>query len=239
MFGELLESRARRQRRTGGVVLSVVTHVTIIGAVTVVTARGAPAPKTREKAVIVHFRPPPPSRPVERPVTARVVSRPQEFHGPQVNVTTVVAPTVVPPSLPPIDLTRGLSADSIVVGATQSQGRSGLPSRTLDLTRDDGDGGAWRGADLLMRITASAKPRYPENLRMAGIDGRVLVRFAVDTVGRIDPASVEIVSSTHELFTNAVRQVLGSFRFKPAESGGHRVRALAEMPFEFSISSKR
>lgn len=239
MFGELLESRARRQRRTGGVVLSVVTHVTIIGAVTVVTARGAGAPRAREKAVVVHFRPPPPVKSVERPPTARVVTSPQEFHGPQVNITTVVAPNVVPPSLPPIDMTRGLAADSIIVGGTASQGHSGLPGRTLDLTQDDGDRGAWRGADLLMRITASAKPRYPENLRTAGIDGRVLVRFAVDTLGRIDPASVEIVSSTHELFTNAVRQVLGSFRFKPAESGGRRIRALAEMPFEFSIETRR
>jgi len=239
MFGELLESRARRQRRTGGIVLSVVTHVAIIGAVTVVTARGAAVPRGHEKAVIVHFTPPPPPKPVEHQVTAHVVTRPQEFHGPQVNITTVIAPRVVPPSLPPIDMTRGLAADSIVVGATASQGHSGLPGRTLDLSQDDGDGGAWRGADLLMRITASAKPRYPENLRAAGIDGRVLVRFAVDTLGRIDPASVEIVSSTHELFTNAVRQVLGSFRFRPAESGGRRVRALAEMPFEFSIDSRR
>lgn len=237
MFGELLESRARRHRRTGGVVLSVVTHVTIIGAATVVTARGAPVPHRPEKPVIVHVTPPPPRRPVERQVSRVTQARPQ-FHDVVISVTTVVAPTVVPTSLPPIDMTRGLASDSIVVGATASSG-SGYPSRTLDLRDDGGDGRAWRGNDLLMRMTASAKPRYPENLRTAGIDGRVLVRFAVDTLGRIDPASVEIVSSTHQLFTDAVRQVLGVFRFRPAESGGRRVRALAEMPFEFSIDPKR
>ena len=44
------------------------------------------------------------------------------------------------------------------------------------------------------------------------------------------------MSSTHDLFTRTVRAALPAFRFKPAELGGHRVRALAEMPFEFQIT---
>ena len=71
---------------------------------------------------------------------------------------------------------------------------------------------------------------------MAGIDGRVLVRFTVDTTGAVDMNSVMILSSTHDLFTRSVRDVLPSFRFKPAELHGKRVPSLAEMPFEFSIS---
>jgi periplasmic protein TonB len=47
---------------------------------------------------------------------------------------------------------------------------------------------------------------------------------------------VAILSSTHELFSRAVRDALPGFRFRPAEMGGHRVRALAEMPFEFQIT---
>jgi TonB family protein len=63
----------------------------------------------------------------------------------------------------------------------------------------------------------------------------VLVRFVVDTVGRIDMTSVQVLQSTHDLFTRAVRDALESFRFRPAEARGHRVRAMAEMPFEFQI----
>jgi protein TonB len=58
----------------------------------------------------------------------------------------------------------------------------------------------------------------------------------VDTSGRIDMNSVTVIASTHDLFTRAVRDALPAFRFKPAELGGHRVRALAEMPFEFQIT---
>jgi len=89
---------------------------------------------------------------------------------------------------------------------------------------------------VLMNVITPARPRYPESLRSAGIDGRVLVQFTVDTTGRVDMNSVKILSSTHDLFTRAVRDALGNFRFRPAEVGGRRVNALAEMPFEFQIT---
>jgi hypothetical protein len=47
--------------------------------------------------------------------------------------------------------------------------------------------------------------------------------------------SVQVLESTHDLFTRSVRDALGGFRFKPAEVRGRHVRAMAEMPFEFQI----
>ena len=111
----------------------------------------------------------------------------------------------------------------------------GLAHGIFDGTEGD-NRNEWRGVDLQTRIVTSARPRYPESLRQAAIDGTVLVRFVVDTTGRVDMSSVAVVSSTHDLFTRAVRDALPGFRFKPAESGGHHVRALAEMPFEFQIT---
>ena len=46
----------------------------------------------------------------------------------------------------------------------------------------------------------------------------------------------EIVKSDHELFTNAVRNVLPNYRFFPAELGGRKVKQLVQMPFVFSLS---
>jgi protein TonB len=149
----------------------------------------------------------------------------------------VLAPISIPVGIPPIDLTPGVSPDSIVIGSSASKGNVGRPGGSLDLTGDDVPrAGEWGGTELLMRIVASRKPRYPESLRMAGIDGRVLVRFTVDTTGAVDMSSVTILASTHDLFTRSVRDVLASYRFKPAEQHGKRVPSLAEMPFEFSIS---
>jgi TonB family protein len=63
----------------------------------------------------------------------------------------------------------------------------------------------------------------------------VVIRFVVDTAGKIDLNSVQVLQSTHDLFTRSVRDILGNFRFRPAESKGVHVRAMAEMPFEFQI----
>jgi protein TonB len=118
---------------------------------------------------------------------------------------------------------------------------SGTPTGTATGPRSivDGDGASddtdWRGNELLMRTITSATPRYPESLRQAGLNGRVVIRFVVDTVGRIDMNSVQVLESTHDLFTRSVRDALGGFRFKPAEVRGRHVRAMAEMPFEFQI----
>jgi hypothetical protein len=35
-----------------------------------------------------------------------------------------------------------------------------------------------------------------------------------------------------------VRDAMGNFRFRPAEVGGRRVAALAQMPFEFRITAR-
>jgi len=233
MFGTLIESRPRRQRRSGGAALSVATHVAIVGMIGAFTVpREAPARKPIE---VVHVSIAP------RATTRRPESHASDARAPRPGVFSVAVNVRLPspgfgPELPPIDLTRGPSIDSLLRASTSSGGATGLGGR-FDLTSDGvGDAsGEWRGSELLMRIVTSAKPRYPEALRRAGIGGHVLVRFRVDTLGLIDPASVTIVTATHESFVRAVREALANFRFRPAEAGGHRVAALAEMPFEFAI----
>jgi len=93
------------------------------------------------------------------------------------------------------------------------------------------------GSELAARLLgAPARPRYPESLRAAGLGGRVLVQFSVDTTGRVDPQAVRVLESTHELFSRAVLEVLPRYRFIPAEANGRRVRMMAQMPFEFTIT---
>ena len=41
---------------------------------------------------------------------------------------------------------------------------------------------------------------YPRELRAADIQGDVLLRFIVDTMGHVEPSSVEVLNSTHEAF---------------------------------------
>jgi protein TonB len=104
---------------------------------------------------------------------------------------------------------------------------------------DPADGGAvLTGSEALMRVITLARPRYPEVLRNAGLSGRVLLQFIVDTTGRIDIGSAKTLQTTHDLFTRAVLAVLPDMRFLPTEVNGKRVRALAQMPFEFVVVRK-
>jgi TonB family protein len=73
-------------------------------------------------------------------------------------------------------------------------------------------------------------------LRAAGVEGRVLIRFIVDSSGRVE--STTILQSTHDLFSRAVRDVMPSLRLVPAEVNGHRVPMLAEMAFEFALDRR-
>ena len=82
----------------------------------------------------------------------------------------------------------------------------------------------------------SSPPRYPEVLRNAGIEGRVLAVFVVDEMGRAEEASIRFTRSTNRLFEDAVRSALRRMRFIPAEIGGRKVRQLVQMPFVFTLS---
>ena len=236
MLGVLLETRARRQRRSGGMALSVATHVALIGAVTAATTAKPNVPKPEKPTVIPVVAPTPEAKPPLRRIVTNAPRR-----GPILPTNFVIkridAPTVVPNELPPIDMRGSLAADSIVIGGS----RGGTPECGFGcLVGDDpsksSTSNEWRGSELLMHLITTAKPRYPELLRQAGIDGRVLVRFTVDTLGRIDPTSVQILQTTHEQFSRSVRDALGAFRFRPAEASGRKVPALAEMPFEFKVT---
>jgi protein TonB len=229
MFGVLLESRARRQRRTGGALASAATHLAIVAGVGVL-ARGPVQAAMVDKPLVVPIALPKEPPIVHARVSSRATTSSTRIVSPNVHIIDV--PAITPIGLPPIVPSTGAAFDGPIAigGGHDSTGWRG------SLTDDGpGDSNEWRGTELMMRIVEQAKPRYPDLLRQAGIDGRVLLRFTVDTTGRVDPASVAVVNSTHDLFTSAARTALLAFRFRPAEVNGRHVRALAEMPFEFAI----
>jgi len=79
-------------------------------------------------------------------------------------------------------------------------------------------------------------PRYPDVLRSGNVEGNVLAQFVVDTLGRADMTEFKVLKSDHDLFTAAVKSVLPMTKFTPAELGGHKVKQLVQMPFQFTLS---
>ena len=73
-----------------------------------------------------------------------------------------------------------------------------------------------RNADDVQRALERV---YPASLREAGVTGQTVLQFVIDENGRVEPGSVEIVSSSNDEFAAAARRIVGSMRFSPARAG--------------------
>jgi len=106
-------------------------------------------------------------------------------------------------------------------------GASGGPSSTALNSKAR----STRGPELI-----SGPPlRYPEMLRRADIQGRVMVRAVIDTRGRAAPASLHIVSSAHHGFDGPVIDYAKHARFSAAVSSAGPVRSCVVFPVDFRI----
>lgn len=86
-----------------------------------------------------------------------------------------------------------------------------------------------------VRDPESASPDYPKALIEKGIEGYAAMRFVVDSTGRIDMTTVQVIDATHNEFAKAVKDVMPRMHFRPARIGVTAVRQLAEQVFKFEI----
>jgi TonB family protein len=89
---------------------------------------------------------------------------------------------------------------------------------------------------MVERYEGSAAPVYPRDLLAVGVEGLVQAIYVVDSTGRVDTTTIEVVRSDDPRFTASVRTALGQMRFRPAKRGGKTVRQLVAQQFRFSIS---
>jgi TonB family protein len=96
--------------------------------------------------------------------------------------------------------------------------------------------GGWAGVgEAGPEVLTGPLPAYPELLRQAGVQGQVVLEAVVDTTGRVQPASISVVSATHPGFVAPARQALVATLFRPARVGGRAVSMLVRVPFDFTI----
>ena len=78
--------------------------------------------------------------------------------------------------------------------------------------------------------------RYPPELRVQGLIGRVEAEFIVNARGRIEPESFVVLSSTHADFTQEVKDAIPTLEFLPARVGRTAVRVRMRLGFDFKLS---
>lgn len=233
----LLESEAAPERRGGGTMTSMVVHAAIIAGTVMATMR-ADAPGPRDVPI-------PPEIVYRAPLPQQPTSQPQPSTGGATGVApgtvTILVPTTIPTGIPTIDMTvdvpAGPTTTVLLGGPATGATEGGFGSAGGGYGAPDASG-AWDAHTVEVPVVPDARnpsPLYPEMLRTAGMTGRVVAEFVVDSTGRVRAGSLVIVESTHELFTSSVRRTVPSFRFTPARVQGHRVAQRVRVPFEFEV----
>jgi hypothetical protein len=224
MFHTLLESRAlvvdRSRRWT---VVSASVHAAIVTAALALTlSNGRDDVRSDPPIYVPVIAPAPPSRPATPPMHAT---------GP---VTTTL-PTVPPLHLPDLSTFKPtVDVDPRVLShRTEDWQRTPSPHRPAPapgsvLTADHVD-------RQVVPQPGNGQPRYPDVLRASSVEGDVVARFVVDTLGRVEPGSVAILAATHALFAAEVRTWLARTRYRPAEFEGRTVRQLVEQRIGFAL----
>jgi protein TonB len=196
-----------------------------------------PKAKAPEKV----FRAPPPraQTPRPQPVAPVVPATP-----------ALVAPTKVSVSLPPVDLKIPATIGDVVAPPTPDALKGGGISREGSVKSDGEEGGVAGGKGLgsgsgrayeenqverAVQVTRQPAPRYPDALKSVGVEGVVSMHFIVGADGRVEPGSIQVLSTPHKLFADAVRASLLNSRYRPAEAGGRSVRQLVEQSFTFRL----
>jgi protein TonB len=84
-------------------------------------------------------------------------------------------------------------------------------------------------------MLAGPLPDYPEALRQAGVEGRVVLEAVVDTAGHVEPGSLVAIAATHPGFVPPARRAVAATLFRPALVHGRAVRVRVRIPIEFTL----
>ena len=89
--------------------------------------------------------------------------------------------------------------------------------------------------DALPELVSCPPVQYPEKMRMAAIEGVVVLQFVVELDGRVKPENIGVLRSTHAAFVAPAKEMLAGCTFRPGEVRQTPVRVLVEMPLSFTL----
>lgn len=237
MLNNLIESKAKKQRSVGATITSIIINGSLAVLAVYATANAAvEAEKPKEEKVeFVEMKkdePPPPKEEAPPPPPPDVAVAPPPPKGFQV----LTAPVEIPDVIPEIDLSKKVTDEADFSGKGVAGGiAKGVEGAKGPVVQDQ-PYFEFQVEKPVAQVPGSSGPRYPEILKSSNVEGEVLAQFVVDTTGRVESGSFKVLKSSHELFTQAVRQALPNMKFLPAEVGGRKVKQLVQQPFQFALT---
>lgn len=243
MLDILVASGPGRELRPGWLTTSVLTHATVITLAVLATKGALEHQRVVPQAAILLFVPrpdpePPPAevKPAAAPPAVLIAEPPPK------GFQTVAAPTDIPAVIPPVDLTqRPLDPRDFTGRGVEGGIATGVVGGTGKVDATDALDAIYEASTSDSRfeqavMVSQPVPRYPGPLQAAGIDGRVALEFVIDTAGRVEPASLRVLESTHPAFEAAAREALARASFRPARLGPRPVRQLTRQAIRFTTA---
>ena len=229
MFDTLIESRPHKGHagswKTG--FLSILLHAGLISAAVYATLQaGETVQEERQIDVTLH---------VEQQKKADTQKQEAAPPPPPVKgFQTLAIPTNIPVNIPPPSTQAFNAADFSGVGVEGGIARGQVEERQQVIRQDQ----PYLEAVVEERPERLSSPpvRYPDILRQAGIEGRVLLELVIDTTGHAERGSIRVLSSTHQLFEGPAREVAAASLFSPGRIQGRAVRVRVQLPINFTIT---
>jgi len=226
VFDNLIESKKKSNRRKvfGVGFVSLTIHTAVIAAAVIATLHaGQTDNSVRVDTAMVFIDQQQQQKPPEQ--------QPVQLDVPLKGFQTVVAPDVIPTNLPPVNLQEKFDPKDYSGSGVEG----GLAT------------GMVLGNEVFMEAIVEEKPSvlsgpipvYPELLKQAQIQGRVLVQAVIDTLGRAEVNSVKIIQSPNPGFDQSARQYVLKALFRPARVHGRAVRVLINIPIDYKITPGR
>ena len=140
---------------------------------------------------------------------------------------TIAAPTEIPTDIPEIDLKETFDPKNYSGVGVEGGSATGVVLTDQVFLESVVE-------ERPERLTGPA-PQFPDLLRQAGVQGRVLVQGVIDTTGRAIPSSVRVVQSPHPGFDEAAKRIMLQSLFRPGRVGGRAVKVLVSLPVDFTL----
>ncbi len=217
---------AAHDRGWGGRFASAGLHVALIGLAIQLSARGSVSgPPVLVEVPIYLPGPPTPATPLAPAAPRPSLPAPPAPPTPPV---LELPSTLPPPSLPAPPFAAAdpdAPAPGPVIGSPGSSPSAAPPGAPMDA----------RVTDQPPVLLSHPAPRYPEVLRQAGIEARIVVEAVLDSLGRVEPGSMRIAEGGHALFEAEARSVVQSSRYRAGRFGDRAVRVRILVPVSFAL----
>lgn len=220
----LIESDRNFLRSAECAALSIVAHLTLVWAIVASPGHRFVLPTTERDARLMFLLPPDripaSSRTAELPRPGKIGAGYDEGHA--------------------LEPGEGFRVQASVARARNKGERSGthqdLPVQSTTFVPDSVYS-VLQVDQMVERFESSAAPVYPPELMRRGIEGQVDATYVVDTTGRVDTSTFQVLASADSLFTESVRTALVDTRFRPAKRSGKAVRQLVAQRFRFKLAN--